>query len=81
MALNHTQDNPHQWILRSNEFYRETAQLYLESDLNLSLVDAVDLLDRGLQLPEQILDEQICKIEPWKIASLTVTFTANLKSS
>lgn len=80
MAFKQSEDDPQQWILRCYECHGEIAQLALQSDLKLSVVDSVDLLEL-VQLPEQISDEQICKIEPWKIASLTVTSTANLKSS
>jgi alpha-mannosidase len=82
MAFKQSEDEPQQWILRCYECHGETAQLSLQSDLGLSLVDSVDLLELGsVQLPEQILNEQFFKIEPWKIASLTVTSTANFKSS
>ncbi len=66
MALKPAEDNPRQLILRCYESHGETAELCLQSDLELNLGDRVDLLERSIS------ETQILKIQPWKIASFKV---------
>lgn len=72
MALKQSEDDPQQFILRCYECHGETAQLSLQSDLGLSVIHPVDLIERPVNLPESSADGQFFKIAPWKIASFTV---------
>lgn len=78
MALKQSEDNPQQWILRCYECHGETAQLSLQSDLELAIAHSVDLLEQAVQLPEQSSDGRTFTIEPWKIASFMVNRSATL---
>lgn len=66
MALKPAEDNPQQLILRCYECHGETADLCLQSDLEMSLGNTVDLLERPLSQPQSFT------IQPWKIASFQV---------
>jgi len=69
MAFKQSEDNPQQWILRCYECHGETAQLSLQSDLELAIAHSVDLLEKVVQLPEQSSDGRTT-IEPWKLPVL-----------
>ncbi|MEA5506737.1 alpha-mannosidase [Halotia wernerae UHCC 0503] len=73
MALKPAEDNPQQLILRCYESHGETAELCLQSDLGLNLEDKVDLLERSISNTESSSEEQISKIQPWKITNFKVT--------
>jgi alpha-mannosidase len=74
MAFKQSEDEPQQWILRCYECHGETAQLCLQSDLGLSVACPVDLLEQPVNLPELSSEGGSFKIEPWKLASFTVSF-------
>ncbi|MBH8554823.1 alpha-mannosidase [Nostocaceae cyanobacterium CENA357] len=78
MALKLSEDDPQQLILRCYESHGETAELCLQSDLELNLGDGVDLLERHISSTESSFDTQILKIQPWKIANFKVKPVANL---
>ena len=65
MAFKQAEDNPKQWILRCYDCVGETAEFQLTSDIGLNVKESVDLLERPL--PTSFT------IEPWKIASFTVS--------
>lgn len=69
MALKQSEDHPFQWILRCYECNGEPAQLSLQSDIGLSLVNYVDLLERPINNNKTLLFTQKPKISPWKIAT------------
>ncbi|MEH2145535.1 alpha-mannosidase [Nostoc sp.] len=71
MALKPSEDDPQQLILRCYECHGETAELSLQSDLELNLGDTVDLLERS-STTEFSSQQQILTIQPWKIASFKV---------
>ncbi|KAB8335289.1 alpha-mannosidase [Scytonema tolypothrichoides VB-61278] len=73
MAFKQAEDNPKQWILRCYECHGETAELLLQSDLELTLGESVDLLEQSLPTPEFSSKEQIFTIQPWKISSFQVS--------
>ncbi|WP_414565309.1 MULTISPECIES: alpha-mannosidase [unclassified Anabaena] len=66
MALKPAEDNPQQLILRCYECHGETAELSLQSNLEMSLGDTVDLLERSSSQPQSLT------IQPWKIASFQI---------
>lgn len=72
MAFKQSEDNPHQWILRFYECHGEPAELSLQSDLELAIAQAVNLLEQAVELPELSPDRQSCKTTPWKVTSFTV---------
>ncbi|WP_414544573.1 alpha-mannosidase [Nostoc sp. CCY0012] len=72
MALKPAEDNPQQLILRCYECHGETAELSLQSDLEMSLGDTVDLLERSSSQPQSLT------IQPWKIASFQVVLNKPL---
>ena len=72
MALKRSEDAPSQWILRCYECHGESAELSLESDLDLAIAHPVDLLERPTQTLEPLPDGQTFKILPWKISSFIV---------
>ena len=78
MAFKQSEDNPQQWILRCYECHGETAQLSLQSDLELAIAHSVDLLEQAVQLPKQSSDGRTFTIEPWKITSFMVSRSATL---
>ena len=69
MALKQSEDHPFEWILRCYECNGEPAQLSLQSDIGLSLVNYVDLLERPINNNKTLLFTQKPKISPWKIAT------------
>ncbi|HYX17413.1 MAG TPA: alpha-mannosidase [Nostoc sp.] len=71
MAFKPSEDDPQQLILRCYECHGETAELSLQSDLELNLGDTVDLLERS-STTEFSSEQQILTIQPWKIASFKV---------
>lgn len=73
MAFKQAEDNPKQWILRCYECHGQTADLQLQSDLELTLGESVDLLEQSLPTPEFSSKEQIFTIQPWKISSFQVS--------
>jgi alpha-mannosidase len=75
MAFKQSEDDPDQWIMRCYECYGETAQLALQSDLELNLQEAQDLLERSLS-PAVPSIEQTLTLKPWKIATFKVTTTS-----
>ncbi len=68
MALKQAEADSQAWILRCYECCGETAQLDLQSDLNLVIRQPVDLLER----PISKLDAETSQIDPWKIASFAI---------
>ncbi|MBU7587043.1 MAG: alpha-mannosidase [Nostoc sp. TH1S01] len=70
MALKPTEDNPQELILRCYESHGEIAELYLQSDLGLSLGETVDLLERPLDIAEFSGNQQSLIIQPWKITTV-----------
>ena len=73
MAFKQSEDNPSQWILRCYECHGESAQLELKSDLGLAIAHPVNLLEQPIPEPQISTEGQIIPIEPWKIASYTVS--------
>jgi alpha-mannosidase len=78
MAFKQSEDEPQQWILRCYECHGETAQMSLQSDLELSITHTVDLLERSV-MPEPSDEGSSFKIKPWKIASFTVMAAEKMK--
>ncbi|MBD2440728.1 alpha-mannosidase [Nostoc sp. FACHB-110] len=72
MALKPGEDHPQEWILRCYESQGEIAELYLQSDLGLSLGQTVDLLERPLDNAEFSGNQQLLIIQPWKITTVKV---------
>ncbi len=77
MAFKQSEYNSQQWILRCYECHGETAQLQLNSDLDLEITQAVDLLERPLEATEQLLNHQSAIITPNKIVSFTGVIVDN----
>ncbi|MBW4637508.1 MAG: alpha-mannosidase [Gloeocapsa sp. UFS-A4-WI-NPMV-4B04] len=75
MAFKQSEDDPDQWIMRCYECHGETAQLALQSDLELNLQEAQDLLERSLSTAVPST-EQTLTLKPWKIATFKVTTTS-----
>jgi len=69
MAFKQAEEDTQQWILRCYECQGETAQLSLQGDLGLSIVNSVDLLERPLSEPENLPTTENITIKPGKIAS------------
>jgi alpha-mannosidase len=77
-AFKQSEDSPDEWILRCYECHGEAAELNFSSSLNLSLGQAVDLLERPTD--EINVEGQTAaigfavsnRIAPWKIASFKV---------
>ncbi len=74
MAFKRSEDSPHHWILRCYECRGEETELNLKSDLNLQIVQSVDLLERSIDMPEQL------KILPWKIITFQVIDNSHPKN-
>ncbi len=72
MAFKQAEEDKQQWILRCYECQGETAELSLQSDLGLSIVNSVDLLERSLSEPENLPARQSITIKPGKIASFNL---------
>ncbi|MBW4666781.1 MAG: alpha-mannosidase [Cyanomargarita calcarea GSE-NOS-MK-12-04C] len=68
MAFKQAEDDPQQWIFRCYECHGVSAELSFQSDLGLSLVNSVDLLEQSVSNTELL-------IQPWKIASFKVMGT------
>ncbi|MGB3203871.1 MAG: glycoside hydrolase family 38 C-terminal domain-containing protein, partial [Crinalium sp.] len=77
MAFKQSEYNPQQWILRCYECHGEPAHLELNSDLDLEITQAVDLLERPLEATEQLLNHQSAIITPNKIVSFTGVIVDN----
>ncbi|MCM0592164.1 MAG: alpha-mannosidase [Gloeotrichia echinulata IR180] len=69
MALKLAEDEPKQVILRCYECHGETAELFLQSDLGLTLGDPVDLLEHSSATTELLSEQQIFTLQPWKIGT------------
>jgi len=76
MAFKQSEDDPHQWILRCHECQGESAQLSLQSDLELSVAHPVDLLEQPINSPDTAY-RQTFSISPWQIATLKVVPAAS----
>ncbi|MGG6263423.1 alpha-mannosidase [Leptolyngbya sp. AN03gr2] len=61
-SLKQSEDNPDEYILRCYECHGEPAELNLKGDFEI--IEAVDLLERPLNIPD--------KIEPWQIRSYRI---------
>ena len=72
MAFKQSEDDQNQWILRCYECHGSSAELWLKSDLDLAIAQAVDLLERPTQTSEQLPSGQILSVPPWKIATLAL---------
>lgn len=72
IAFKQSEDNPQQWILRCYECHGQPTKLKLESDLGLKITEAVDLLERPVEMPERLPDDRSLQISPWKIISFKV---------
>jgi alpha-mannosidase len=72
MAFKQSEDDPQQWVLRCHECQGESAQLSLQSDLELSVAHPVDLLERSINPPETPAYRQTFSISPWQIATFKV---------
>ncbi len=55
------------WIMRCYECYGQPAKLSLKSDINLKIFQAVDILERKIEIAGEILE-----IKPWEIRSFEV---------
>ncbi|MFB2935320.1 alpha-mannosidase [Aerosakkonemataceae cyanobacterium BLCC-F154] len=69
MAVKQAEGNSQEWVMRCYESQGETAELKLQSELDLEIVRSVDLLERETDSPENTLAGETQKIAPWKIAS------------
>jgi alpha-mannosidase len=74
MAFKQSEDDPDQWVLRCYECHGEEAELTLQSDLGLQIVEEVDLLER----PIAKIQGRSVKIKPWTIASFKVKVSSQL---
>ncbi|OCQ96538.1 alpha-mannosidase [Oscillatoriales cyanobacterium USR001] len=72
MAFKQSEDDDNQWILRCYECCGEKASLELKSDLGLTILHPVNLLEE-LGNEEGSAKKDIFQILPWKIASFAVT--------
>ncbi|NET34208.1 MAG: alpha-mannosidase [Cyanothece sp. SIO1E1] len=73
-ALKQSEDAPDQFILRCYECQGERANLTLQSDLNLRVIDPVNLLEQAMpksnsEIPEPGSKPPSAQISPWQIAS------------
>ena len=74
MAFKQLEDDPNQWVLRCYECHGEEAELTLQSDLGLELIEEIDLLER----PIAKIQGRSVKIKPWTIASFKVSVAPKL---
>jgi len=72
MAFKQSEDDPQQWILRCYECHGEPAELSLQSDLRLVVSHPADILERLTQPSEQLIEEKIFSVSPWKILTLYI---------
>ncbi len=79
MALKLAEDEPKEVILRCYECHGETAELFLRSDLGLTLGDPVDLLEQP-PTTEFLSEQQIFTLQPWKIASFKLGLGTSILS-
>ncbi len=77
MAFKQSEDCPNKWILRCYECHGEEAELKLQSDVGLEIVESVNLLEQPVDMPELSPDGQILRISPWKIVSFKVVSEIN----
>ncbi|MBD2598444.1 alpha-mannosidase [Nostoc spongiaeforme FACHB-130] len=70
MALKPAEDNPQELVLRCYESQGEIAELYLQSDLGLSLGETVDLLERPQDITDFFGIQQLLIVQPWKITTV-----------
>jgi alpha-mannosidase len=70
-AFKQSEDSSDEWILRCYECHGESAQLNLQSELNLKLEGQVDLLERST--PSETVQGQTATVHPYEIASFKVT--------
>lgn len=73
MAFKQGEQNSNQWVMRCYECHGETAELKLQSGLDLEIVRSLDLLERQIDSPENKPEGETRKIDPWKIASFQIT--------
>ncbi|HEY9908374.1 MAG TPA: alpha-mannosidase [Thermosynechococcaceae cyanobacterium] len=73
-AFKQSEDDPNQWVLRCYECHGEEAELTLQSDLGLELVEEIDLLER----PIAKIQGGSVKIKPWTITSFKVSVSSKL---
>ncbi len=71
MAFKPTEDEPNQWILRCYEAHGEAAELELQSDLGLALIQPLDLLEQPITDATLQASESLT-LHPWQIASFQV---------
>lgn len=69
IAFKPSEDNPHELILRCYECHGESAELDLQGDLNLSVVECLDLLERPLA-NDPSSSQHVETVLPWKIVTL-----------
>ncbi|MBW4551229.1 MAG: alpha-mannosidase [Aphanocapsa sp. GSE-SYN-MK-11-07L] len=69
MAFKLAEDQPKQWILRCYEAHGEAAELELQTDISLALIQPVDLLEQPLSEPTQPVETSL---RPWQIASFLI---------
>ncbi|MFB2967768.1 alpha-mannosidase [Aerosakkonema sp. BLCC-F183] len=72
IAFKQSEDRSDRWILRCYECHGEAAQLQLQSDVGLEIVNPVDLLERPVDAPAPLPDNQTFNIAPWKIVSFQI---------
>ncbi|GBE92703.1 alpha-mannosidase [Nostoc cycadae] len=77
MALKPTEDNPQEFILRCYESQGKTAELCLQSDLDLLLGEKVDLLESSLDITEFSVRQQPLTIHPGKIITVKLISASN----
>jgi alpha-mannosidase len=64
-------ENP-EWILRCYECHGKIAEMQLQGDLGLNLVEPVNLLEKTLNDPFVKFEQQKFTVLPWKIVSFKV---------
>ncbi len=72
MAFKQCEDEPSNWILRFYECEGKAADLSITNNLDLAIADRVNFLEEVI--------EPVAMIEPWKIISLCLRLTNELKN-
>lgn len=73
MAVKQGEGNSQEWVMRCYESHGETAELKLQSEMDLEIVRSVDLLERQIDSIERRSEGETWKITPGKIASFQIT--------